>query len=58
MVGIARDNDKVKSIVIAGQELSFIAQAEQPFDQDVDVTENMTLTVTDSAGNTESVPIQ
>ncbi len=58
VVGVARDNDKVKSIVIAGQALSFIAQAEQRFDQDIDVTETMTLEVTDSAGNTESIPIQ
>jgi hypothetical protein len=58
VVGIARDNDKVKSIVIAGQELSFIPQAEQRFDHAIDVTENMTIDVTDSAGNTESIPLQ
>jgi hypothetical protein len=58
VVGIARDNDKVKRIVIAGQELSFIPQAERQFAQEVDVSETMTIDVTDSAGNTESVPIQ
>ncbi len=58
VVGIARDNDKVKSIVIAGQALSFLPQAEQPFDQEVDIIETMTIDVTDNAGNTESVPIQ
>ena len=58
VVGIASDNDKVKSIVIAGQALSFLPQAEQPFDQEVDIIETMTIDVTDNAGNTESVPIQ
>lgn len=58
VVGVARDNDKVKSIRIAGQTLSFIAQPEQRFDQDIEITERMTIEVTDSAGNSESMPIQ
>jgi hypothetical protein len=58
VVGIARDNDKVKSVTIAGQALSFIPQAEYRFDRDIDVVENMTIDVEDSAGNTESIPVQ
>lgn len=58
VVGIARDNDKVKSVTIAGQSLSFIPQAEYRFDRDVDVVENMTIDVVDSAGNSESIPVQ
>ena len=58
VVGVARDNDKVKSIMIAGQPLTFVPQTEQRFDQDIDVVEIMTIEVIDNAGNTESVPIQ
>jgi hypothetical protein len=58
VVGVARDNDKVKSISMAGQTLSFIPQAEYRFDRDIDIVETMTIDVSDNAGNTESIPIQ
>lgn len=57
VVGIARDNIAVQSIDIAGVVLSFIPQAEQPFNTDVPTSENMQITVTDSAGNTASQPL-
>jgi hypothetical protein len=58
VVGIARDNITVQSIDIAGVVLSFIPQAEQPFNTDVPTSETMQITVTDSAGNPTSQPLQ
>jgi hypothetical protein len=57
VVGIARDNIAVQSIDIAGSALPFIPQAEQPFNTDVPTSENMQITVTDSASNTVSQPL-
>ncbi len=58
VVGIARDNIAVQSIVIAGVPLSFIPQGEQPFNLDVPTSEIMEIVVTDSAGNPVSQPLQ
>jgi hypothetical protein len=58
VVGIARDNTAVQSIDIAGVVLSFIPQAEQPFNSDVPTSENMQVVVTDSAGNSTSQALQ
>jgi hypothetical protein len=58
VVGVARDNNAVQSIVIASQALSFIPQAEQSFNIDVPTSETMNIVVTDSAGNEASQPLQ
>lgn len=58
VAGVARDNNTVQSIVIAGVTLSFIPQAEQPFNSDVPTSETMEIVVTDSAGNAASQPLQ
>jgi hypothetical protein len=58
VVGIARDNNTVQSIVIAGQALSFISQAEQSVNIDVPTSETMNIVVMDSAGNEASQPLQ
>jgi hypothetical protein len=57
VAGIARDDNTVQSIVIAGQALSFIPQAEQSFNIDVPTSETMNIVVTDSAGNEISQPL-
>jgi hypothetical protein len=58
VAGVAKDNNTVQSIVIAGVTLSFIPQAEQPFNSDVPTSEVMDIVVTDSAGNAASQPLQ
>jgi hypothetical protein len=58
VVGVARDNNAVQSIVIAGVTLSFIPQGEQPFNSDVPTSEIMEIVVTDSAGNATSQALQ
>jgi hypothetical protein len=58
VTGVAKDNNSVQSIVIAGVTLSFIPQAEQPFNSDVPTSETMEIVVTDSAGNVTSQPLQ
>jgi hypothetical protein len=58
VVGVARDNNTVQSIVIAGLALPFIPQAEQPFNSDVPSSEVMEIVVTDSAGNATSQSLQ
>jgi hypothetical protein len=58
VAGVARDDNTVQSIVIAGQALSFIPQAEQSFNIDVPTSETMNIVVTDSAGNETSQPLQ
>ncbi len=58
VVGIARDNIAVQSIDVAGVPLSFIPQAEQPFNLPVPTSETMEIVVTDSAGNAVSQPLQ
>jgi hypothetical protein len=58
VAGVAKDNNTVQSIVIAGETLSFIPQAEQLFNSDVPTSEVMEIVVTDSAGNAASQPLQ
>jgi hypothetical protein len=58
VVGVARDNNTVQSITIAGVALPFIPQAEQAFNIDVPTSETMNIVVTDSAGNETSQPLQ
>ncbi len=58
VVGTARDNIAVQSITIAGVPLSFIPQAEQPFNLDVPTSETMEIVVVDSAGNAVPQPLQ
>jgi Bacterial Ig domain len=58
VVGIAKDNNAVQSIVIAGVTLSFIPQAEQSFNLPVPTSENMQIEVTDSAGNVTAQALQ
>jgi Bacterial Ig domain len=58
VVGIAKDNNTVQSIVIAGVTLSFIPQVEQAFNIDVPTSETMEIVVTDSAGNPVTAPLQ
>jgi hypothetical protein len=58
VVGTARDNIAVQSITIAGVPLSFIPQAEQPFNLDVPTSEMMEIVVVDSAGNAVPQPLQ
>lgn len=58
VVGVARDDNAVQSIVIAGATLPFIPQAEQPFNSDVPSSEVMEIVVTDSAGNATSQALQ
>ncbi len=55
--GIARDNDFVKSITIAGTSILFRASKEYQFKADVDFSSDMTLVVKDNAGNETSVPL-
>jgi hypothetical protein len=58
VAGIARDNNVVQSIVIAGVALSFIPQAEQSFNYDVPTSDTMEIVVTDGADNPTSQPLQ
>ena len=55
--GVARDNDLVKSITVAGQSPPFVAINEREFSLDVDITDNMTIEVEDRAGNVISEPL-
>lgn len=56
--GVARDNDLLKSIVVAGQALPFVPMQEREFNFDVDVTDAMTLEVEDRAGNRVVQPLE
>ncbi|MGL4610393.1 MAG: hypothetical protein ACRCYY_12070 [Trueperaceae bacterium] len=57
VVGVARDNNAVQSIEIAGVAPAFVTQAEQAFDITVPASENMQIVVKDSAGNTTTQAI-
>ena len=52
--GVARDNDLLKSITVAGQSLPFVPVAERDFTMDVDIGDTMTVEVEDRAGNLTS----
>ncbi len=56
--GVARDNDLVKSIDVAGQALAFVAAGEKEFSVDVDAAPDATVTVEDRAGNVTSQPLR
>lgn len=58
VVGVARDNDAVKSITVSGRAVEFIASPEQEFSVDVDRSENMTVEVRDQADNVTSQPLE
>jgi hypothetical protein len=57
--GIARDDDAVTSIVVAGYSVPFIPslEPEQSFSVDIDITDTMTIEISDRAGNLLSQPI-
>lgn len=55
--GIARDNDLLKSIIVADQSLPFVPIAEREFNMDIDISEAMTIDVEDRAGNLTSQAI-
>jgi hypothetical protein len=55
--GVARDNDRVQSITIAGQPLSFLPVSEKEFTIDLPVSDNMMVEVRDRAGNVTTVPV-
>ncbi len=55
--GIARDNDAVNSISIAGTSILLRATPEYEFNHDVDYSSDMNLVATDNAGNKTSVPL-
>ena len=55
--GVARDNDLVKLITVAGQALAFVATSEYKFSVDVDAAQDATVTAEDRAGNTTSQPL-
>lgn len=57
VVGVARDNDAVKSISVAGRNVEFIASPEQEFSVDVDQSDSMTIEVRDQADNVTSQPL-
>jgi hypothetical protein len=51
--GTARDDDAVKSIVVGGYSVPFIPslESEQSFSVDIDIADNMTIEISDRAGN-------
>lgn len=55
--GLARDNDLVKSITVAGQSVPFVAVAEKEFSLDIPAGGDLTIVVEDRAGNTYSQPL-
>lgn len=55
--GIARDNDFVNSISIAGTSILFRPNKEYQFKADVDKSSDMTLVVKDNAGNETSIAL-
>ena len=55
--GIARDNDAVNSISIAGTSILLRPSAEYEFNHDVDISSDMTLVIVDNAGNKTSVAL-
>ena len=55
--GIAKDNDFVNSISIAGTSILFRPSKEYQFKADVDKSSDMTLVVKDNAGNITSLPL-
>lgn len=55
--GVARDNDLLKSITVAGQSAPFVPVAEREFNLDVDIGETMNVEVEDRAGNRTSQPL-
>lgn len=55
--GVARDNDMVQSISVAGQPLSFLPVREKEFTIDLPASEDMVVEVRDRAGNVTRVPV-
>ena len=49
--GVARDNDAVKTIIVEGLSVPFLASAEQSFNVDVTTSSGATIVVEDRAGN-------
>lgn len=49
--GVARDNDLIKTITVAGQSAPFVASEERAFSLDVDPAEDMSIEIEDRAGN-------
>ncbi len=57
VAGVARDNDQVRSITVAGQSVPFVASSEKEFSLDVTPGEAPIIVVEDRAGNQYSQPI-
>ena len=56
--GVARDNDQVRAITVAGQSVHFVAAPEKEFSIDVLPGEDPLIVVEDRAGNAFSQPLE